>query len=138
MIVAILIGIAWGISDLNKEPPAYLPTIEKKTNTTNATPSVVYSVPVPQNSAYVVIVRLLVYRADYSSARGGTTIGVFVRGAGNIAQSGTLVNQLSGLLTGATVTMTANTGTQRADITVTGIAATNLNWNLSIDVLVNT
>jgi hypothetical protein len=117
---------------------AYLPTIDKKVVTTNTTPTLIASIPIAANSAYYIEIRVLSYKTDYTSIRGGRIGACFARGAGNVVRDGTLVNTLAGTLTTAVVTMTANTSTQTADITVTGVLATSITWNLAIDVLINT
>ena len=116
---------------------AYLPTIDKKIQTVSALITTIASIPVPQNTVYYIEVRVLAYKSDYSSVRGGRVSGCFARGTGSVVKDGNIVNDLAGTLTGAAIVMVANTVSQTADIQVSGLAAT-VNWNLAIDVLINT
>lgn len=86
------------------------------------------SIPVPVNVAYdidVVIIGLT--SALTQSARVGISC-VVARGAGNVFRSGTPLAAVISGIGGIVGNITANTGTQSADITITGGAATTTNW----------
>lgn len=114
--------------------------------TTNATPVVVYSTIIPAGSAADITVDFLALRSDYSNASYGNARAVFRRpSAGNVARATGNGGALSAALTVIgdflvmpNVDIVANTGTQTADVRITGLAATTLNWTFSVNVKRNT
>lgn len=113
------------------------PVIQINTSTSNATPTVAYSVPLSTAQAVYIDINYINTTAAHTNAMSGEVKGLFYRAAGNITQGGSLVSQVINTLalSTATVTIVANTSTQKADITITGIAATTVNWTLSVAII---
>lgn len=101
------------------------------TTTTNATPTVAFSSPVlPEGSAMYIRVYVVGRVSNLSAAIGGYVEGVFRRASGgNIG----LVDTTNSLLkedsaSAPTASLAANTGSQKADFSVTGVAAQTWTW----------
>lgn len=103
--------------------------------TTNATPKITYSVPIAKSSGVYINVTFTAVKSDYTNASGGFVSAMFYRGTGNVARTPNVLSNIVntagfGLLN---LTLVANTSTQTADITLTGILSTTIGWYLSIN-----
>lgn len=110
--------------------------------TTNATPVVAFKVPILQGTAAYITVDFIVTNANYDKAAAGSSDAAFCRASGGNVLRATGSN---GLLDAAIklagnfslspkAEIIANTSTQTADIRLTGLAATTLNWAVTINV----
>jgi hypothetical protein len=110
--------------------------------TTNATPVVAYSVPIPAGSAAYIQMDFLAATTTYSGSAGGETDAVFRRVvAGNVSRAtgnGGILDasiKLAGdLTTMPKAEIIANTTNQTADIRLTGILGVTLNWAFTVNV----
>lgn len=125
--------------------PRYSQTFQ----TTNATPTVAYSVPIPASSAAYIEIDFLVVNSSgtaFSNAAGGEADACFTRtAAGNVLRatgSNGLLDaaiKLAGNFTSMPkAEIVANTTTQTADIMLTGLAGVTLTWTFSVNVKRNT
>ena len=112
----------------------YVLNLSDTAQTTNATPTVVATVPVSTNQAVTVTVGFTGVKTTYVDTLGGQVVGTFSRAAGNIARASTpLISTINSLaLATAGISLVANTGTQTVDITLTGVAATTIKWSYQI------
>jgi hypothetical protein len=109
--------------------------------TTNNTPTVAFSVPIPAASAAFVQVDFVATNSTFSSAAGGDAEAIFTRtAAGNVVRAtgnGGLLDAAITLMGNFTLMpkaeIVANTTTQAADIRLTGIAATTITWTFTIN-----
>lgn len=109
--------------------------------TTDATVTVAYSFPVNQNQGVRLKINGVATNSGFTAVVSHTDfVCTFLRGTGNVAR--TSVSDTSGVTGGIQGTFVipqplinavANTGTQSIDVTVTGKAATTINWNLQIE-----
>lgn len=109
--------------------------------TTNATPTVVLSVPIGMNSSADIKVEFSVLNSAYSNGAFGEARVLMRRASGNVARAtgnggllSAAVNVIGDFLVVPGVDIVANTSTQTADITFTGLAGTTLNWVFSVNV----
>lgn len=114
--------------------------------TTNATPAVVYSIPLGQLRATSAEAHATVIQSDFSKAGSVFCEGVFRRASGgNITRASANNGNATPLLRSIgdfagqmpSIDLVANVGTQSIDVTVIGKAATTLNWHIEINSLQN-
>lgn len=111
-------------------------TVTATVQTTNATPTLLYAVPVASNQAVEISLSVIAPQNTYATAIGGrlTAVGRNA-GAGAIvvgAPQGNLIYDSGG---SPAVTFVASAG--NIDINVTGVAATTYNWSAVIQLLYN-
>lgn len=118
----------------------YLYTIDPF-STSNATPQVAYSIPLPQNKAAYVYIQYNNNNTGYTSASGGNVQAVFLRATGNIARTDASTSKgLLAMVLGnfavsqPAVDIVANTVAQTIDVQLTGKLSTPINWHLEITV----
>lgn len=107
-----------------------------KFSTANSTPLLVTSFAIPQRYTYDISTTMKVCRADGSTRNVGTIRGVFSRVTGNISQDGTLALDLRGVLSTARVGYTINNTSKEVEIYANGLALTDLNWNIGVEVVI--
>lgn len=113
--------------------------------TTNETTTTAWTISVPTNKAFYIKVDYIANNTAYTSAIGGLVQAVFMRASGNVTR--TASSDSSGLLSTLLSSFVAvqpkvnivanNTGGNFINITVTGVAATTLNWHLEITSYMN-
>lgn len=98
--------------------------------TTNATPTLYFSIPIVQNKAVTLYLEYDAVKTDYTLSTGGYIVCKFTRGTGNIVQQGTHITDIIQGFNGSKpfVTITANVLTQSIDVSVVGILLTNILW----------
>lgn len=116
------------------DPDAYNATEQ----TTDATATVVKSIPLCAGDAVYIEVVARAVKSDLSSDANYRYAGLFYRTAsGNVTQAGSTTAIATDIETGGgvtwTLTMIANTTDQTVDITVTGEAATTIDWYVFVD-----
>lgn len=108
--------------------------------TTNATPTVVFSVPVSEGTSVRVDVDFQVIRNGTAFAVSGSITALFVRpSGGNVTRAtgnGGLLNATLSITTNITlnapqIEIVANTATQTADIRITGNTGVTFNWKFT-------
>lgn len=124
-------------------PMSYNPStrFSQSFQTTNATPTVAYSVPMPEGSAAFIQIDFIVSNSGYTLAAAGEADAAFTRAsAGNVLRA----TGSNGLLAAAIklsgnfapmpqAEIVANTTSQTADIRLSGITATTLNWVFTVN-----
>ena len=104
--------------------------------TTDATPTLLYAVPVASNEAVEISINIIAPQSTYATAIGGRLTAIARNaGAGAIivgAPQGNLIYDSSG---SPAVTFVASVG--NVNINVTGVAATTYNWSATIQVIYN-
>lgn len=106
----------------------------KTVQTTDATTTDIMSIPVAQNEAIVVNVKVIAAISDYSAAIGGTVIHTFRRATGNVTAVGGETDTTSEDSAGTpTVNCVADTTNQTVDVRVTGVAAETWNWEVQVE-----
>lgn len=108
-------------------------TLIESIQTTDATPVLIYSVPVPQNTTFDITVYQMAIKSDGSNRNCGTIRGIFSRTTGNITQEGTFSKNLIGQLSAAQVTYTPNNSAFTVDIYAGGTTAT-INWDFTLEI----
>ena len=124
-----------GNQNSNTALTSYQRTLDLVT-TTNATPVLLISVPVP--SGKTANINVFIIARGPSTRNIGDTAGSFTNTSGTITQDGTLLKQLRGVLSTAQLTFTANNTTQAVEVYVNGLAATTINWSCELTVKYNT
>lgn len=105
-------------------------------NTTNATPTVIDSIPISINTVKRIEVELLAYNSTtFTSYEVAKYFGCGFRAGGNVAVSALSSTIIENFAPNITLTFVANTTTQAIDITATGIAGTNISWKLKISII---
>lgn len=108
--------------------------------TTNATPVVVFSVPIAEGTSARVDVDFQVINSGLTQAACGSIFALFIRpSGGNVARATGNAGLLSANLTISTnitlnapqIEIVANTSAQTADVRLTGQAATTLTWKFT-------
>lgn len=123
-----------------KTYPSYTKTtyIVDPLQTTNATVTVGYTIPIATNKAAYTRVEFVANNTAYTNAVGGVAQAVFFRASGNLSRTSTPDSQglISTLLSNFAITprvnIVANTANQSIEVRVTGVAATTINWHLEI------
>lgn len=107
------------------------PIVLTSLQTTDATPTLMGSIPVTEGEVRKILVEVVAIKSDSSKTPSFGKCGTFRRApAGNIVRVGKIENfctEKDG--TGWDVELIANTGTQSIDIEVTGEAGTTINWS---------
>ncbi len=113
--------------------------IVDKVQTTNATPAIAYSVPLGQGRASFIQAKAIAVQSDFSHTQSLDIQAGFRRASGGNVTKSTPANNRgflisSGDFSGASpdIDIVANTGTQSIDVTVTGKAATTINWYIEL------
>lgn len=110
--------------------------IPSSITTTDATPTVAYSIPLGQQRASFVEVKMVALQSDFSAAQSiSLQCGFRRQSGGNVTKSTPANNKgfeasngdFSG--TAPSLNLVANTGAQTIDLVVTGKAATTIVWN---------
>lgn len=114
-----------------------------KVQTTDATATTIFSVPMPASSSCFVNISFACSNAAFTTGLAQTPItGYFLRSAaGNVVSAGTTVAvglNISLAVNPPVLTMVANTSTQSIDIKVTGQAATTYNWHVEGNYILGT
>ena len=113
----------------------------EKIQTTDATPTVAYSIPLAVSRATYVRATATAIKSDFTAAQGIEATAVFRRApAGNVVRAspnggnGSIVMQSIGDYSGPapTLDIVANTTNQTIDIQVTGKASNTINWHIEI------
>lgn len=111
--------------------------------TSNATPVVVFSTPIASGTSARLDVDFQVINSGLTQAASGTITALFLRATGgNVVRATGNAGLLSATLTITTniavnaplIELIANTGTQTADIRLTGTAGTIWNWRFTPNV----
>lgn len=110
--------------------------------TTDNTPTVIASIPVPQNKGYMVDVYCNAFKSDKTAILGGYVIACFNRATGNVARTDATVSKglIQDLLSNfsnpqPSIDIKANTSTQAIDIEITGKTSTTIDWKLQVQYL---
>lgn len=103
------------------------PTAIVDLTTTDATPVLIASVPIPINTTYEIAVYLKAIKSDGATRNCGYQTGVFYRVAGDISQEGTYSKEMRGILTSAQLVFTLNQTSHEVEVYVKGNAST-INW----------
>lgn len=102
--------------------------------TTNATPTVVTSIPMNTNQMLFVNIMFSCSDSTWSKGLAQSPISAyFLRATGNITSASTTISvglNINLTLTPPTLTFVVNNTTQAVDITVTGQASTTYNWHI--------
>jgi hypothetical protein len=111
--------------------------VEDTVSTTNATPTQIASIPVPESSSVTITGRFIGLRDTATEAVGGTFRGEFHRPTGgSVAVIGIVQVDLDEDSSGSpTIDLIADTGTESASIQVTGEVGKNFNWKVAYNVL---
>lgn len=102
--------------------------------TTNATLVLIASIPIPINKSYDIEVYMMAVKGDGLTRNCGYIRGVFSRVAGNLAQDGTLKNDLLGVMSTTKVSFVLNNTTHEVELYANGLAATTINWNFFLEI----
>lgn len=111
-------------------------------NTTDATPTVLYSYPISTSQCVKARVQYTAYKTDFTLGASGDLFSTFARtSSGNIIRvSGTGTSGLDGTVQGnfpnaePKPDLVANTSTNMIDVTVTGKANTNITWQIKLTI----
>lgn len=104
-------------------------TAQSGLETTNATPTVIFSIPVAELLSTTLTGTLVGSNTDHTDSIGGTyQITARRASGGNITLVGAAVTSVQSTST-ANFSIAVNTSTQAIELTVTGIAATTYNWS---------
>lgn len=105
--------------------------------TTTASPTVIRSVPISQNSVAWIEAKVT-YQPSYTTGGFSYAYGAFGRASGNVAAIGAAIVSQNSNLTGAPgVSFAVNTSTQTIDVTVKGVGNTNISWSSLVLVRTN-
>ena len=105
--------------------------------TTDATPTAIDTVDVPESSAVTIEGRLIALSADATDSLGCDFFGVFRRGTGgNVVEIGSQVIDTNSNFATASFSLVADVGNQEVTLTCTGEAATTINWRVAYNILV--
>lgn len=106
------------------------PNVQKAAtvSTTDATPTIMASIPVALSQAITIVGTITAASSNYTDVTGGSfTCTAYRTSAGDITIAGTSYEIVNAVST-ATFDLVANVGLETVDIQVTGIAATNYKW----------
>jgi hypothetical protein len=99
-------------------------------NTSNATPTVVGSIPVAEGEVYTVEATISARQSTGANRGSWKLMGSFYRNtAGNVTANGLAAEVYGQVSDTYSVDLVANTVNQTIDIQVTGKAATSVNWS---------
>lgn len=132
-----------GISSTRTINPTY--TVDKVIidpyQTTNATQSTAYSMPIGQSQGASVTVSFTAINSGFSNIAAGKIEATFLRASGNLSRTAVtsnagLMQSVLGNFTGTqpSVDIAADTGTNAIDFKVTGKVSATINWNLEIEI----
>jgi hypothetical protein len=102
--------------------------------TSDATATTIWSVVIPEQTIATFFVLWSAIQDDHSEGGGGTIVATFRRDAGGnvtIVGAATVIDEDDSAGT-ITATMDADTGSQTARIRITGVAATVLDWAVTV------
>ncbi len=102
--------------------------------TTNNTPVLLVSIPIPTNKSFDIDIYMMAVKSDGSTRNCGYIRGVFSRIAGNISQDGSLKNDLLGVLSTTKCTYVINNTAHTVEIYANGLTSTTINWNFFIEI----
>lgn len=107
--------------------------VETTTITTNATPTELAFIPVPENSCITIAGEIVGSTSGYSAVCGGTFSATFRRAtAGSVTLVGSVTTDVKEDSSGSpTFTVAADTVAETASIRVTGVASETWNWKVS-------
>jgi len=107
--------------------------------TTNATPTVAYSVPLAQQRASFIQAKCIAVKSDFSAAQAIDIQAGFRRASGGNVIKATPANNKgfevsNGDFSGIppSIDLVANTGSQTIDVQITGKVATTINWYIEL------
>lgn len=110
-----------------------------RVQTTDATPTVVYSIPLIEGRAIFAEARCLAIKSDFSELQVLSLMCGFRRASGgNVTKATSVDNKGFGISNGdfsvplPSLNIVANTSAQTVDVEVTGKAATTINWHFEI------
>ena len=103
-----------------------------KITTTNSTPVLISSIPIPPHKRYYMRVFYIAIKGDESTANSGFVNGTFGRVSGNLSQDGTITKDLQGVLSNAQISFVLNNTTHAVDIYANGLSATTINWYFNL------
>jgi hypothetical protein len=110
-----------------------------RVQTTDATPTVAYSIPLGQGRVSFIQAKVIAVQSDFSHAQSLDIQAGFRRASGGNVTKSTPANNRgflisSGDFTGTSpdIDIVANTGNQTIDVQITGKAATTINWYLEL------
>lgn len=113
--------------------------IASSVQTTDATPTVAYSIPLGQQRASFLEVKAIAIQSDFSATESMSLQCGFRRASGGNVVKATPANNKgfynsNGDFSGThpSLDLVANTGTQSIDLQVTGKSATTINWHFAI------
>lgn len=110
--------------------------------TTNSTPTVVFSTPVPEGETAYFVVDFQIINSGLTLGASGTISALFLRPVGgnviratgnNGAQKANL-SLIGNFINSPNIEMVANTTTQRAELRLTGLSGVTLNWRYTPNV----
>lgn len=113
--------------------------VVESVTTTDATPTVLYSIPLGESRASFIQAKCIALQSDFSAAQSIDIQAGFRRASGGNVIKSTPANNKgfevsNGDFAGAvpSLDLVANTGTQTIDVQATGKAATTIKWHIQL------